>query len=340
MATVREIAHQLGLSPAAVSLAINGRPGVSEKTRRRVLALAGELGYGAPEKQEPGGSLNLVFYSPHDLPAADKDSFLFQLIAALSEHARSLRYNVRFSGINKLPSEDELRGADCVGTLFLATGLEAKELEALQRYSDPLVVIDNPCRGLSLNTVALDNTQGVYTAVDLLHRYGHSELAYHQPDHSFPTLEERCEAFRSAAARIPALAHCRDNILTFSGVPSDAGAVQGLARALEQLRRPPTAILCSNSKRAFALLGALSALGYQVPEDVSVMGFDDDPICLLANPQLTAIRAPEALLARLAVERIDAMIKGDHSVLKQSIGLDLILRDSVRDLRTSAKETN
>ncbi|MFJ6214135.1 LacI family DNA-binding transcriptional regulator [Streptomyces sp. NPDC092296] len=288
--TMADIARRAGVTKAAVSFALNGRPGVSESTRRRILAIADELGWqpnSAARALSDGraGAFGLVI----DRPARTLglEPFFMQLIsgiqAELSADGTPLLLTVAEDQQAEIDTYRTWSGQRRVDGVFLVDmQVEDARVAVLEALGMPTVVIGAPIGTGRLPSVWSDDSAAAHTALQHLAALGHRRVArVCGPAHLRHT-EIRSAAIDRLA---PALG------MECTTVATDYSADEGAAAARTLLTRhdPPTAILFDSDLTAVSGLTAAQSLGLRVPEDVSILGWGDSALCELVNPPLTAL---------------------------------------------------
>ncbi|MEE1801280.1 MULTISPECIES: LacI family DNA-binding transcriptional regulator [unclassified Streptomyces] len=288
--TMADIADRAGVTKAAVSFALNDRPGVSEPTRRRIRAIAQELGWqpnSAARALSGGtaGAFGLVIDRPaHTLGL---EPFFMQLIsgiqAELIADATPLVFTMaedRTTEIALYRSWSARRRVD--GVFLVDLKVDDARVPVLEELGLPTVVIGAPVGTRRLPAVWSDDAAAVTTVVRHLAGLGHRRLA--RVGGPAPL---RHTAIRTAAFDAAVL----DLGLTGRTVEADYSGEGGAAatRALLGADRPPTAILYDNDVMAVSGLTAAHSLGVRVPADLSLVAWDDSALCELVDPPLTAL---------------------------------------------------
>ncbi|HKT04838.1 MAG TPA: LacI family DNA-binding transcriptional regulator [Rugosimonospora sp.] len=290
-ATIADIARAAGVSKGAVSYALNGRPGVSEATRRRILAIAAEYGWhpsSAARALSDGraGVLGLVV----DRPARTLgiESFFMQLISGIEStlSARSVGLLLQVTA----DQHDEMeayrrwwaqRRVD--GVILVDLHREDPRVALLEELRMPAVVVGGP-EGLgSLPGVWSDDAGAMTAVVDYLAALGHRRIA------RVAGLAELCHtAVRSRALAAAATRLGLTDVVTINtDYTGDEGA--RATRALLSRRPAPTAIIYDNDVMAVAGVAVAHEMRVAIPAEVSVVAWDDSPLCQLVHPQLSAV---------------------------------------------------
>ena len=194
----------------------------------------------------------------------------------------------------------------------------------------PVVVIDNSSSDKTIPSIIIDNYNAVRESVDYLYSLGHKRIGFMTGLHDSDVGKNRYAGYASSM-------HSHglelDEALIFKGNYSFEAGTEG-ARNFLSLPTPPTAIMCANDVMAIATIKKAVQLGIDVPDDLSVVGFDDITVASQIAPPLTTVEAPIAEIAELAVRMLISLIKGEHSEVKHiALPAKLIVRGTCRDIK-------
>ena len=342
--TAKEIAEKLGISASAVSLAMNGKPGVSIATRERVLAEAVRTGYSVQKKALPAAARNIryvIFLEGGD--TVKETSFYSIVLQGIEEKAKEFGYNVLISYFYSSGDWTDQISTICKdvdGLILLATEIEDRHIEkiythGLEKHTVPIVLVDNATSKVDVDCVVSDNLRGAYKAVTYLLDKRHPDVGYLRSKSRIDNFDER------QAGVLKARKEC--GIGKLSPIQSiDVGisseqAYYDMCAWLDAGGKPLSAFFADNDIIAAACIRALKAKGFRVPEDVSIVGFDDMPICTMIDPTLTTIRVMKEHLGMTAMEILhQRILNGDYALTDQRIGVyrttistHLVERDSV-----------
>lgn len=326
--TAKEIAAKLNLSPSAVSLALNGKPGVSESTRALVLETAMRLGYSRLDSSgnvPANRTICFVRYAGKIVQIAEHTSFASFVLQGVEARATELGYStqVRYLNAGDMYNPQTLefiRNAD--GVIFLGTDITEAQLPELEQLFEvlgntPVVVVDSAELSNRADCVINDCFGGAKSAAELLIRTGHTRIGYVKAKQRIRNLDERERGVHAALAQTD---------LSLSAVIevdiSSEGAFQDFDTWIKGNPDLPDGLFAENDILAAAVIRSLKKHGYRVPDDVSVIGFDDIPMCEMLDPPLTTVHAFKEELGSVAVEHLDRRIKrGDVSHQMFSTGL-------------------
>lgn len=328
--TIKDLAKLTNTSPATVSLALNGKAGVSGTTRERIIKAAEENGYILPKRTAalPSSIIRLVAVSKPNTSGIHnfRTTFFAEIINYIQTRCSELNYSMIYSMV---PHSDFLQSIlnletiqPSCGIIVLGTYLESSEVPLLQQLPVPFVLLDRNCTIHNLNSVSINNFSGAYLAVEKLISCGHTRIGYISSSPNVYNLEERRSGFLSAL-RIHDLSLAPQDIIPTNSYSSDG--VQRLKAALSDRSDIPTAFFCENDYTALSLVSALIQLGYSVPGDVSVIGFDDVPECSLTTPPLSTVHVDRQALATAAVDRLHLLMTSPN-ITSQSILVNVSIR--------------
>jgi LacI family transcriptional regulator len=319
--TVRDLAAHLGLSAATVSRALNGHGYVAEPTRRRVQEAFEQLG-GRPRNRGQG----MVFVRcPYELT-----DYFGPIISSVGETLRLHGCEMLLDAggasyhdkvLHRLPGRREIAGA-----VLVLPPEGTADIEALRAAGTPFVVIDPRVRvPKDVLSVSASNFAGSLDATTHLTDLGHRRIGVISVAPALAAGEARMAGHASALARIGALV---DPSLTRHGEPVAPTGHRAGGELLD-LDPRPTAIVCFNDKVAVGVLEAAAERGLRVPEDLSVIGFDDIDVSRSTTPKLTTVRQPLQEMGRMAVTALMRVLEGHEAeALHIELATELVVRNS------------
>jgi DNA-binding LacI/PurR family transcriptional regulator len=307
--TMRDIARLAGVSQSTVSRILNGTPvaiQISDKTRERVLAAAKEYGF------RPNPMARALRGAPTMLLGAIvrdiTNPFFASVIDVIAQSARERGYSVvlghaRARADEALELAAVLEARNCDSILLIGDFWEQPLLiEDLEKDDTPVVALWHGSYSNSFHSVGVDNEAGIRQALDHLTELGHTRIAFvgGQPPGGKPfgDIRDREEAYRSynteAGRSIPReyVQHVEN---TFE---ASQAALDGLLRS----RRIPSAIVTATDVLAIGLIGAAARYGIRVPEELSIVGFDDIAFAAASVPPLTTVHMPVGEMGEAAVD--------------------------------------
>jgi LacI family transcriptional regulator, galactose operon repressor len=300
--TIAEIAASAGVSVPTVSKVLNGRADVAEATRRRVQQIMVDRGY----QRRSSGALRPVGLIDMAVPGLDSP-WVVEVLRGAEAEARKVGSQIVVSSTDRAPAGDR-RFMDRLATrrsdgLVLVVSEAAPEaVEQLAALHTPVVLLD-PVGGSdpSFATVGATNWAGGLSAVEHLISLGHRRIAALSGRPQLVCSQERVEGYRAALGRAGIAVD--ERLVLFGDFGTSSG--QTGARAVLDLPDPPTAIFAGSDMQAFGVYQEAAARGLRIPEDLSVVGFDDIAFSELTTPPLTTVRQP---LARMAAEAVRLLL--------------------------------
>jgi DNA-binding LacI/PurR family transcriptional regulator len=309
--TISDIARRAGVSKGAVSYALNNRPGVSEETRTRILGIAKELGWYPNHAARSlsaarANACGLVLARPAKMLA---EPFYTEFIAGVESElsARSIALTIQLAR----NVSDEIavyrrwwgeRRVD--GILLVDLRVDDPRVEEIARLGLPAVVVGGPVPGRSLPAVWHDEGSVLEDAVRYLAALGHTRIARVAGVSDFVHTVERTDAFRTITRELQL-----EGEIVASDYTPESGA--RATRRLLSRRDPPSAIIYDSDLLAVTGLGVVQQMGFSVPEDVSIIGWDDSLISRVVHPPLTTITRDIEQYGSLAAGTLLSLIDGE-----------------------------
>jgi LacI family transcriptional regulator len=327
--TIGDVAAEAGVSVATVSKVINDRWGVAENTSARVRAVIDQLGY---ESSLVARSLRSHRTNVIGIVVVDVEPFSAELLKGAARAIRGSRYELAvFSGCGR--SEDQVgwerRYLSRVnGTLTDGTILVTPSTVDVTPGAAPVVVVDHNAATPSLPSVDSDNLRGAIAATEHLIALGHRRIGFlaGRPDLESARLRERGYRHALAAAGI----ELDPELVRVGGYRSET--TEQPARDMLGLDVPPTAVFAANDVTAIATMEVARSLGLAIPDDLSVIGFDNVPESALTEPPLTTIDQSIQELGFEAVRMLMALIDDPGSGSHLTLPTRLVERRSCRAL--------
>ena len=319
MATSHDVARKAGVSQATVSRAFGDSPKVSAATRERVRAVAQTLGYRpnvVARNLVRGSSRTIALGSLGDggalpLSRLRLSSFYYFLdvLATIEREIVAGGYDILMLSHHAASPDDfvhELRTRQVAGAIVIPfEGTADAELQALAASEIPAVLIDGHAEGRRISSVLFDHARGMRQATSYLLHLGHRRIAFFGGHSGTLAGSERQrgweEALREADVPVESDLICRTD---FSMDEAYQAALALLAE-----RRDVTAIVASSDMMAIGILRALTEYRLRVPDDISLIGFDDIDLCLFTDPPLTTVRQDGPSLGESVVRQLLALIR-------------------------------
>jgi DNA-binding LacI/PurR family transcriptional regulator len=311
-ATIAEIAKRAGVSKGAVSYALNGQPGVSDSTRRRVIELAAEMGWHPNSAARAlsaarAGALGLVLARPASMLGVEP--FMMKLISGMETTlaTRSIAlllqvvpdHDAEVAAYRRWWAERRVDG------IFLVNlRVDDKRVPVLEELGLPAVVIGGPGHHGSLPGVWSDDASAMAMVVEYLAALGHRRVARVAGPPGLLHTELRSRAFDEVAARL----ELESAVTLITDYSPEQGA-QATRRLLSAATRP-TAILYDNDVMAVAGTSVAHEMAVDVPQDLSIVAWDDSVLCEIVHPALTALKRDIVAYGTHAAERLLELLGG------------------------------
>lgn len=307
MATIKDIAAKLGISVSAVSKGLNGASDISEDLRQQVLDTAIEMGY--TPKRIRKETLRKLCVLIKKMDYTNPEEFAYDIVLGFKQSALKQKWDVdAITVTSEMQTEEKydsfmLRNG-YLGALFLGFSLNDEWIAQLQTTTTPSVLFDNTIRNNpNVCYIGSDNYEGIQLAIDHLYALGHRKIAFLNGERDSMVATQRQEAYvKSMESYNLAVT---DDITAYGDyVPDTAKTyLPGFIDA------GATAILCGNDIIASGVITECNRMGYRVPEDISVVGFDDLPVSTHTTPPLTTIRQERSELGRFAYDSLNGLIR-------------------------------
>lgn len=303
--TITDVARAAGVSVATVSKVINGRYGIAESTSRRVLDVVEELGYSS---SLIAASMRRQRTDVIGVLVAEFEPFAVQLLRGVSSALQGTSYDVLAYAGSVSAGEHtgwEQRSLSRLGGTLIDGAIIVTPTVALPSTSMPVVAIDPHLGPSSPATVDTDNLGGARAATEHLIALGHRRIGHLRGRPDLESARLREQGYREA---LEAAGIAFDPTLVADGGYRAADSTAG-SNALLDAVDPPTAVFAANDLSALELMRVAADRGLRVPEDLSVIGFDDVPDAAASTPGLTTVRQAlqdmGAAAARLLIGMID-----------------------------------
>ena len=325
--TLRDIADAVGVSVSTASRALNGAPGISGEVRARVQSVAERMNYAGVL---PGITQISVLTDLH-LAEADAGEFIQTVQRGMQRRARELGLNLTLKLLSSSGAARYELDDDASGYLLLSTQVE-ELVQLLHDRNIPAVIVNGREPLMRLDAIAPANGTGGYLGAHHLIELGHRRIL--TLTHSKrPTIRDRVNGSRRAL-REAGIAADEDLFVEIENLRTDIAYKAVKARLLERGKPDFTAIQCFNDACAFGAIAAVVEAGLKVPDDISVVGFDDVSMAALNSVPLTTIRIESEDIGARSVNRLVDRIRGqDKLATYTETAVSLMVRDSTGPVR-------
>lgn len=310
MVTIREVADAAQVARATAARALNGYGYVGEETAQRVREAAARLGYQTNRVAQAlrSGQLPIVGFVPADI----LNPFFARIGRDLETELRPKSYNVVIASTDDDVEQEKelletLRALRVPGYILApASSRRSEHIISLVEDGTPLVLIDRAGRSVRADSVLVNNEVGAKAAVDYLVECGHTRVGIVADEARVFTTQQRLAGYRRSL-RTHGIAP-ESSLVSVSRSTVDA-AVDATIRLLRG-RKAPTALFTVDSLLTQGALLAIRSLGMSIPDDISIVGFDDFDLATFVDPQITVVAQPVARIGPLAAQLLMEQLTG------------------------------
>jgi DNA-binding LacI/PurR family transcriptional regulator len=308
--SICDVAKKAGVAPSTVSRALQDHPRIGAETKKRIRALAKEMGY-IPNTVAKSLVANQTWTIGIEL-AAISDPFMGRVVEGVEQAA----IEVGFTVIVSTSQHDHQRGIAGIemlqqrrvdGIIVLASHLFYQYPQFFERSTVPIVFINEQNAGKTIHFVTIDDVHGAQLAVEHLLALGHRRIGYVGVTNHAKSNQYRLKGYQDA---LEAAGIASDPALVFTSNTIKDDAKVGEASLEPLLTAGATAVFCFNDTTAMGLLAACHKRGLSVPDNLSIIGFDDIDMAAYTHPPLTTIRQPRFELGRRAMQVMLALLDG------------------------------
>ena len=335
-ATLKDVAQLAGVSAATVSYVLNGKRSISEETRRRVLDAVRKLDY-VPDLNARGLSMRdskLIGVVVPQTEPGDRlmfqNSFYSEVLGSIEYCARQQGYHILISATDANESYLTLAKQRNLDGIIVIGMYPSEFYQQMKKSQIPIVLIDSYCNDYYYHNIRIDDAYGSYLATQYLLQCGHRELAFFVGRiQENGVMKKRLTGYQQALAEF-GVPYRKESV--FEGQIDYASGVE-LARQLLACGLPATAVVAAADILAIGALKGFYEAGRRVPDDISIVGFDDLEISQYLTPGLTTVRQQISLKGQKAVELLLKHIaQPDLTKQEEILPLQLVERGSVRRL--------
>lgn len=339
MVTIKDIAKAVGVSPAAVSRALNNYPDIGEATRRRILKVAEEMKY-HPNAIARGLVRNktdtIGLFVLGRTQAGFSDPFAFEVIVGVMEAVSAASYDLVLFGAGApgappISYTRKSRERRVDGIVIMGLRTDDPQLPELASLGTPCVLVDVDVEAPGIGFVGSDNIAGAKRAVEYLISLGHRKIAFINGHARATVSRERLQGYRLALLE-NSIESRPDYIVEgdFS-VESGRGAAERLLGEGIETGARPTAVFAASDLMAIGFMQAAREMGFAVPGDVSVVGFDDIAMAGMTDPPLTTVRQNRHLLGAHAARLVIEALTHGRPPERLRLATELVIRESARE---------
>lgn len=328
---IRRISESTGYSQSTVSNVLNGKPGVNAETASEIMRIARETGYLQTKKAK---KVRLILYKKNGKILDDTPFFscLFEGIeSACKENGMKLEINTLDERNAEYHTElqDILRDMSS-GILLLATEMCAEDMEKFKEASCPLIILDNRFDKCGFSSISTENEKSSYEIVKYLYENGHRNIGFIQSKVTIDNFKIRekgyTQAMQDLGLEIP-----RDCCVEVS--PTMEDSYEDMKEYLKKGGKVAEAYFVVNDMIAFGVMKALIEAGYKIPDDISLVGFDDLPYSAVSSPALSTVHVFKEEMGKIGVYMLANKITSNLSTMLYSeLGTEFVPRESVKKI--------
>lgn len=329
--TIKDIAKMLNVSHTTVSRALNDSPFINEETKKRVMKAVKQLNY-VPNFNAKSLVLNksyniALFFST--ISQGTSPNFFYDIIEGANSVIKE-SYNLVVKGIDEFKEFSFIDRQRFDGIILISQSESDNDfINYVLDKKIPLVVLNREVEDDSLINILTAEKEGSYHAVNYLIQNGHKHIAIIEGKKEFESSIKRKEGYIKAL--IENEMPINEEYMVYGEYDIESGYRK--MKELLKLSSVPTAVFCFNDDMAVGAMKAIADAGLKVPEDISIIGFDDSVVCNYVTPSLTSVRKPSRELSVKGAEKLLELIDSKDCIRdKIYIEAKLVVRDSVKKL--------
>jgi LacI family transcriptional regulator len=324
--TIHDVARRARVSIATVSHVINETRPVSDELQARVNQAMEELGY-QPNRLARGlrrGETYTIGLIVSDIA----DPFFAEMARCIEDAGFERGYSVILCNSDRRHDKERFYAKLLIekqvdGVIFGTLGTSTESIRMLQKRNIPLIVVDREVSDVEVDMVLVDNAQGGWLATQHLIDLGHRRIGCITGDVAITTFAQRVEGYRQALSNADLAID--ETLIVYGSVVQDGG--HQATHQLLSMDDPPTAIFASIDMLAIGVIQEAATMGRRVPDDLSVIGFDDIALAALFTPPLTTISQPKQDMGSLATEMLlERIVDPNLTARTQLLDTALVVR--------------
>lgn len=321
-----------GFSPATVSNALNGKKGVNRKTAEKIYEVAEQLGYNLNEKIT---KIRFLIFRRNGL-IIDDSAFHPTVIEGVEKQAKEMGYETIFTYVDINDQESYFQIKSIVqdtsaAVVLLGTEMMEEDFQLFANAKCHIILLDGWSDTYFFDAVLISNTDAACRAVEYLVQNGHKKIGYIGGDFRIQAFKYREIGYRRMMEKHDLPIENKYRILVGTKIDT---AYEKMKDYLSQEREMPTAFFVDNDTIAIGVMRALQEKGYKIPDDVSIVGFDDLNFGMVSNPPLTTVHVYKREMGEIAVRELaEAMNNKNKMKCKIQVCTEFVERGSVKTLR-------
>ena len=322
--TIHNVAREAGVSIATVSRYLTKASSIKEPNRIKVEKAIKKLNYKPLlyARRLAGGKLNVYGLIIPGYEGIFYSFYALEIIRGVGFGLEEINVDLH---LHIFSNKDRFNTSLVDGVIFADIIGNENQLKRILKEGLPCVVANKRIDDLAVSYVATDNFKGAYQAVEFLTSHGHKNIAHLAGDLKVQSAQDRLEGYKSALTKNNI--KVSDNNIKFSNF-SRIEARQHIEELFSS-SQPPTAVFAASDEMAVEVLNFAQNEKISVPEKLSVVGFDDNPLCMYGNIHLTTVRQPLFQMASLGIEILKNIIEKKEKIRKVVLSPELVVRDSV-----------
>lgn len=329
--TAKQIAQQLHLSEAAVSMALHNKPGVSTKTRNRILETAHSLGFDFskinPEKKV-SGVIAIIFYNKTNI---FERPFFTKMVAGTENELKASGYRPmlhHFYDTDDISEQlNDVLSLGCDGIILLGTEMQREDFAPFAFTDRPIVLLDTYYQSVKMDCVLINNVDSARLATNYLIKKRHMQPGYLRSAIRINNFEERADGFYKGVREN---GFSTSTCIVHTLPPYLDGAYTDMLALIDKGEGLASCYFADYDEIAIGAMRAFKDRGYRIPEDIAIIGFDNSQLSSYVDPPLTTVHVPEEYMGRLAAQRMITMLKEqEYHAVKIEVNTNLIVRKSV-----------
>lgn len=329
--SVRKISEVTGFSPATVSNALNRKKGVNKDTAEKILNAAKEMGYHMDDKLR---KIHFVIFRRNGL-IIDDSPFHPAVIEGVERQAKAMGLETVFNHVDIHDTEYDAQIQGILSdtesaVVLLGTEMMEEDFDIFRQAQKKIVLLDGWSDTYFFDSVLISNTDSAAKAVEYLIQRGHSKIGYIQGDFRIQAFRYREIGYRRMMERYGLEIDERHIAKVGTKIES---AYVGMKNYLVKAEDLPTAFFADNDTIAIGAMRAIKEQGYRIPEDISIIGFDNISYGAISEPPLTTINVHKHEMGEMAVRELVRVTESSGRIkMKVQVCTDFVERASVRTL--------
>jgi len=339
IARIKDIAEKAQVSIATVSLAINRKPGISVKTREKILKIAEELNYKIPDTPQQDkttkGTIRFLKIAKHGHTVnRDHEVFIADYTDGLNKEAVLNGYGLEISTFKTSHIEnlfDSLETSTQEALIALGTELDFEDIQNFTKLHMPVVFIDTYYDYFNYDFIDMNNIDAVYKIITHFVKNGHREIGFIRSPVKVENFRLRETGYKRALKQYN-LPYNEKHVYSVDSTIN--GAYSDFLQILKKDVKLPQALFATNDVIAYGCIKALKERGYAIPGDISIIGFDDLPMSAVMEPPLTTLKVSKTRIGKIAMKHAIIRIEKNNLMPAEKVlvGGKFVSRSSVKKL--------